>query len=145
VEVLTHLGEARKVLCNLYTFTDNTYLFTHMNFLEEKRSEIEARLKELKPLHEEYLTLQKAKEALDGVDRPKRAGAPARRGRRGRPRGSGGTAQKALAAIRQNPGIGVAELARELKMRHPNYLYRVLPQLEAQGAVRKDGKGWHAT
>ena len=38
----------------------------------------------------------------------------------------------------------MTELARELKMRHPNYLYRVLPQLEAQGAVRKDGKGWHA-
>ena len=118
-----------------------------MNFLEEKRSEIEARLKELKPLHDEYLTLQKAKEALDGVDRPKRApGAGTRRtGKRGRPRGSGGTSAKALAAIRQNPGITVTELARELKMRHPNYLYRVLPQLEAQGAVRKDGKGWHAT
>lgn len=115
-----------------------------MNFLEEKRSEIEARLKELKPLHEEYLTLQKAKEALDGVDRPKRAATGARRGRRGRPRGSGGTSAKALEVIRQNPGISVSELARELKMRHPNYLYRVLPQLESQGAVRKDGKGWHA-
>ncbi len=61
------------------------------------------------------------------------------------PRGSGGTSKKALEVIRQNPGIKVSELARELKMRHPNYLYRVLPQLEAQGAVRKDGKGWHAT
>ena len=116
-----------------------------MNFLEEKRSEIEARLKELKPLHDEYLTLQKAKQALDGVDRPKRAASTPRRGRRGRPRGSGGTSAKALAAIRQKPGITVTELARELKMRHPNYLYRVLPQLESQGAVRKDGKGWHAT
>ena len=115
-----------------------------MNFLEEKRSEIEQRLKELKPLHEEYLTLQKAKEALDGVERPRRAGSTPRRGRRGRPRGSGGTAANALEAIRQNPGITVSELARALKMRHPNYLYRVLPQLEAQGAVRKDGKGWHA-
>ena len=117
-----------------------------MNFLEEKRSEIEQRLKELKPLHDEYLTLQKAKEALDGVDRPARArpGTGTRRGRRGRPRGSGGTAAKALEVIRQNPGIGVSDLARELKMRHPNYLYRVLPQLEEQGAVRKDGKGWHA-
>ena len=117
-----------------------------MNFLEEKRSEIEQRLKELKPLHDEYLTLQKAKEALDGVERPARArpGTGARRGRRGRPRGSGGTAAKALEVIRQNPGIGVSDLARELKMRHPNYLYRVLPQLEEQGAVRKDGKGWHA-
>jgi hypothetical protein len=115
-----------------------------MNFLEEKRSEIDARLKELKPLHDEYLTLQKAKEALDGVERPRRA-TGARRGRRGRPRGSGGTAKKALEAIRKNPGITVSELARELKMRHPNYLYRVLPQLETQGAVRKEGKGWHAT
>lgn len=116
-----------------------------MNFLEQKKSEIDARLKELKPLHEEYLTLQKAREALDGVNRPKRNTAGARRGRRGRPRGSGGTSKKALDVIRQNPGIKVTELARELKMRHPNYLYRVLPQLEAQGAVRKDGKGWHAT
>ena len=114
-----------------------------MNFLEEKRSEIDSRLKELKPLYDEYLTLQKAKQALDGVDRPRRG--PSTRRRRGRPRGSGGTAAKALAAIRQNPGITVTELARELKMRHPNYLYRVLPQLEAQGAVKKDGKRWHAT
>jgi hypothetical protein len=114
-----------------------------MNFLQEKKSEIDARLKELRPLHDEYLTLQKAREALDGVDRPRCAAAP-RKGRRGRPRGSGGTSKKALEAIRQNPGITVSALARELKMRHPNYLYRVLPQLEAQGAVRKDGKGWHA-
>jgi hypothetical protein len=116
-----------------------------MNFLEEKRSEIDARLKELKPLYDEYLTLQKAKQALDGVERPRRGPSGARRGRRGRPRGSGGTSAKALKVIGENPGITVSELARQLKMRHPNYLYRVLPQLEAQGAVRKDGKGWHAT
>ena len=117
-----------------------------MNFLEQKKSEIDARLKELKPLHEEYLTLQKARSALDGVDRrPRRSATGARKGRRGRPRGSGGTSKKALEVIRQNPGIGVSDMARELKMRHPNYLYRVLPQLEAQGAVRKEGKGWHAT
>jgi hypothetical protein len=115
-----------------------------MQFLEEKRSEIDARLKELKPAYDEYLTLQKAREALAGVDRPRRAASPRRGRRRGRPRGSGGTSAKALEAIRQNPGITVAELARELKMRHPNYLYRVLPQLEAQGAVRKDGKKWSA-
>jgi hypothetical protein len=115
-----------------------------MNFLEQKKSEIDTRLKELKPLHEEYLTLQKARAALDGVDRPKRATSGRGRGRRGRPRGSGGTSKKALDVIRQNPGIKVSELARELKMRHPNYLYRVLPQLEAQGAVRKEGNGWHA-
>ena len=37
-----------------------------MQFLEQKKSEIDARLKELKPLYDEYLTLQKAREALDG-------------------------------------------------------------------------------
>ena len=114
-----------------------------MNFLEEKRSEIDARLKELKPLYDEYLTLQKAKQALDGVERPRRSASP-RKGRRGRPRGSGGTSTKALAVIRKSDGITVTELARALKMRHPNYLYRVLPQLQAQGAVRKDGKLWRA-
>jgi hypothetical protein len=115
-----------------------------MNFLEEKKSEIDARLKELKPAYDEYLTLQKARGALEGVNRPRRAASARRTRRRGRPRGSGGTAAKALDVIRKNPGITVSELARELKMRHPNYLYRVLPQLEAQGAVRKDGKSWHA-
>lgn len=114
-----------------------------MNFLEEKKSEIDARLKELRPLHDEYLTLLKAKEALGGVSRA--PAAPRRKTRAGRPRGSGGTSKKALEVIRQNPGITVANLARELRMRHPNYLYRVLPQLEAEGAVRKDGTGWHAT
>ena len=114
-----------------------------MQFLEQKKSEIDARLKELKPAYDEYLTLQKAREALAGVNRP-RAASPRRGRRRGRPRGSGGTSAKALKVIRENPGITVTELARELKMRHPNYLYRVLPQLEAQGAVRKDGKKWSA-
>jgi hypothetical protein len=115
-----------------------------MGFLEDKRKEIDERLRELKPLHEEYLTLQKAKAALEGVNGA--GAAPRKRGtrRRGRPRGSGGTAAKALEAIRQNPGIGVTDLSRELGMKHPNYLYRVLPQLEAQGAVRKEGTGWHA-
>ena len=26
---------------------------------------------------------------------------------------------------------------------HPNYLYRVLPNLAAQGLVIKKGRGWH--
>ena len=115
-----------------------------MEFLTQKRREIEERLRELEPLHQEYLTLQKAKQALDGVDQPARRSTARRRGKGGRPRGSGGTSAKALKVIRQNPGITVSELARSLKMRHPNYLYRVLPQLEEQGAVRKDGTGWHA-
>ena len=37
------------------------------DFLDEKRSEIGARLKELKPLVEEYRRLEAAAAALDGV------------------------------------------------------------------------------
>src|SRR6185503_13905481 len=93
--------------CAICTPSPITLIFLRMNFLQEKKSEIDARLKELKPLHEEYLTLQKAREALDGVDRPRRAATP-RKGRRGRPRGSGGTSKKALDVIRQKPGITVS-------------------------------------
>jgi hypothetical protein len=31
-----------------------------------------------------------------------------------------------------------------MKLKHPNYLYRLLPGLQNDGAVRKDGSGWHA-
>lgn len=113
------------------------------NFLQEKRAEIEQRLKELRPLYEEYLMLERAKEALEGVEAPARrrrtaGGTRRRRGRRG------GTQDAVLAYLRQHPGSSVREIADALGMKHPNYLYRVLPNLEEQGAVRKDGKGWSA-
>src|SRR2546423_311587 len=55
------------------------------DFLEQKKQEIAARLKELKPAVDEYHRLEGALSALGGVA----ATAPAARGRRGRPRGSG--------------------------------------------------------
>jgi hypothetical protein len=119
------------------------------DFLAEKRAEIESRLKELRPLHEEYLKLERAKAALDGVEGP----------RRGRPRGSaagsGGTRRRrrrgstrgdeALALIRQNPGATVSELARMMNISPPNYMYRVMANLQSDGAVKKQGKGYVAT
>lgn len=121
-----------------------------MDFLTQKRSEIDQRLKELKPLYDEYLTLEKAKAALDGVDgvapRGARTKATTKRGkgRRGRPSGTGGTSAKVLEVIRKNPGIGVRDISKQLRMNHPNYLYRVLPKLEKSGAIKKQGKGWKA-
>ena len=114
------------------------------NFLAEKRAEIDSRLKELRPLYEEYLMLERAKEALAGVDAPARArgggggGGRRRRGRRG------GTQDAVLAHLRQHPGASVREIADALGMKHPNYLYRILPSLQEQGAVKKEGKGWSA-
>jgi hypothetical protein len=60
------------------------------DFLDEKRREITSRLKELKPLVEEYGRLEAAAAALDGVGGSSSAAtsaAPRRRGP-GRPRGS---------------------------------------------------------
>jgi hypothetical protein len=124
------------------------------DFLTEKRQEIDNRLKELRPLYEEYLKLEKAQEALAGMDQPtRRRGRPpgstkrpaAGNGRRRRRRRSGGTrADQALEVVRQNPGISVSELGDKLGVTQKNYLYRVMANLQDDGAVRKEGRGFHA-
>ncbi len=127
------------------------------DFLDEKRKEIQARLKELKPLVEEYTRLEAAERALSGVGsngtpRSSSAAAPARRrrsggssggGRRGRPRGSGTRAVQALELVKARPGITIPELAQEMGIKQ-NYLYRVMPTLAEEGKVTKSGRGWHA-
>ena len=122
------------------------------DFLDEKRKEIQARLKELKPLVEEYTRLEAAERALSGVDsngssRAAATAAPSRRrrssGRRGRPRGSGTRAVQALELVKARPGITIPELAQEMGIKQ-NYLYRVMPTLADEGKVSKSGRGWHA-
>jgi len=127
------------------------------DFLDEKKNEIGARLKELKPLVEEYTRLQAAAAALDGVASngsgpraasPRASKAPAKRrssgasGRRGRPKGSGTRGAEALALVKASPGITIPELAAKMGIKQ-NYLYRVLPGLAEDGLVAKDGRGWH--
>jgi hypothetical protein len=124
------------------------------DFLDEKKQEIAARLKELRPLVEEYHRLEAAAAALDGVGAP--APAPtARRGRRpstpkpagsgsgrGRPKGSGTRSKQALASVTAQPGITIPELAQGMGIAQ-NYLYRVMPELQKDGLVRKEGRGWY--
>ena len=120
------------------------------DFLDEKRKEIDARLRELRPLVDEYNRLEKAAAALSGVGGAQRtAAAPRRRNsgagggnRRGRPRGSGNRAKQALELVRTRPGITISEMASAMKIQ-PNYLYRVMPTLESEGQVVKREKGWH--
>ena len=122
------------------------------DFLEEKRKEIQARLKELKPAVDEYQRLEAAERALAGVgSRPARtASAPAARrgrgggtsGRRGRPKGSGTRSIQALELVRARPGITIPELAEAMGIKQ-NYLYRVMPDLAKNGDVVKSGRGWH--
>ena len=128
------------------------------DFLDEKRKEIQARLKELKPLVEEYERLEAAELALSGVGtttrtaaapapapatRRRRRGAASSNGRRGRPRGSGTRATQAFELVKARPGITIPELAEAMGIKQ-NYLYRVMPGLAEDGKVTKSGKGWHA-
>ena len=124
------------------------------DFLEEKKREIATRLKELRPLVDEFHRLEAAQRALDGVgnDGGATATAPATRrrarrstgggtGRRGRPRGSGTRGAEALQIVTDNPGITIPEIAQKMGIQQ-NYLYRVLPGLEQDKKVRKEGRGW---
>jgi hypothetical protein len=128
------------------------------DFLEEKRREISQRLKELRPLVDEYHRLEAAERALSGVGngassstsapaarkpRRARAKAPGGTGRRGRPKGSGTRANQALELVKSRPGITIPELAEEMGIKQ-NYLYRVMPGLAEEGKVTKSGRGWHA-
>ncbi len=109
------------------------------NTVDQARTLLERRLREL---DDERRQVQAAlaglgKNARRGPGRP--PGARRRRGRRG-----GTRADQAVKIIAQNPGITVSELGRKMKLRHPNYLYRVLPDLEKEGQVKRRGKGYHA-
>jgi hypothetical protein len=125
------------------------------DFLDEKRKEIQDRLKELRPLVDEFHRLEAAERALSGVDGSPGAPAPQRRarrsagagggrgtGRRGRPKGSGTRAQEALKLVSERPGITIPELADAMGIKQ-NYLYRVMPTLADEGQVIKSGRGWH--
>jgi ribosomal protein S25 len=117
------------------------------DFLDEKRKEIDARLRELRPLVDEFTQLEKAAAALAGVGggktpkRTRRSNGGTRR-RRGRPRGSGNRAKQALELVRARPGITITELADAMGIK-ANYLYRVMPTLQKEGQVKKRDKGWH--
>jgi hypothetical protein len=62
----------------------------------------------------------------------------------GRRRGSGKRAAETLATVEQQPGITIPEIAAKIGIKQ-NYLYRVLPGMEKEKKVKKDGKGWRAT
>lgn len=120
------------------------------DFLDAKVKEIEGRLRELRPLLEEYHRLEAAAAALNGVDtvpargRVRGAGARSNGARRGRPRGARGEntrAAQAVELVRARPGVTIPELAEHMGIK-PNYLYRILPQLEEEGKVRREDKGW---
>jgi len=111
------------------------------NTVDQARALLERRLKELDDER------RKVEAALVGL------GKSATRRGPGRPRGSGtrrrrrrgGTrADQAVKLITQNPGITVSELGKKMRLKAPNYLYRVLPDLEKEGRIKRKGKGYQA-
>jgi hypothetical protein len=125
------------------------------DFLDEKRREMTARMKELAPLVSEYRRLEEAVAALDAIGAPAKrpaarkatSRAPAPGGgtrKRGRPKGSGTRRAEALAIVTANPGITVAEVAEKLGI-NQNYLYRVMPALAEEGLIVRSGRGWMAS
>jgi hypothetical protein len=107
------------------------------NTVDQARTLLERRLREL---DEER---RQVEAALAGLGQRARR-SPARPRGTGRRRSRGSTrADQAVRIIGQNPGITVSELGRKMKLNHPNYLYRVLPDLEKEGRIKRQGRGYH--
>lgn len=62
--------------------------------------------------------------------------------RRRRRRKGGTRADQAVKLVEGNPGISASEIAKSMKIK-PNYLYRVLSDLEKEGRVKKKGRQYH--
>jgi sugar-specific transcriptional regulator TrmB len=112
------------------------------NVLDEARSLIERRLKEL---DEERAKLERTLADLTGGRvgrrRPGRPRGSRTRRRRGRRRGT--RADQAVKIVSENPGITASEVAKRMRIK-PNYVYRVMGDLQKGGRVRKRGRGYVA-
>jgi Winged helix-turn-helix DNA-binding len=120
---------------------------------DDVRSRVEARMKELEPLVKEYDELRRIAAAIDTQEGQAATDGIARRTGRATPRralrasgpgrgGHGARSEEARKLIAEKPGISVAELAEKMGI-GTTYLYRLLPRLEREGALRKEGKGYH--
>jgi transposase-like protein len=124
------------------------------NVLDDARELVEKRLAEL---NEERERLERALAELGGKvtrrspGRPRgrakastraTAAAPAPSGRKRRGRRGGTRADQAVKLIEKQPGISASDVAKTMKIK-PNYLYRVLGDLEKDGRVKKDGRNYY--
>jgi predicted transcriptional regulator len=90
-------------------------------------------------------THRRGRPSSNGTARTRARSASRRNGRSAAPRSRGGNtrANQTLELVREKPGITIPEIAKAMKI-EPNYLYRVLPRLESNGQVKRDGQAWHA-
>jgi hypothetical protein len=154
---------ARPVACRP---THAGVLVSLANELTQLEEHVKTRLRELKPLVDEYSDLEAVAKRL-GIAIPEQTGAPSRPRRRRASAASGTGAAKptskpartagrsrtrtahrpagkrrddVLAAVREHPGITVRELGEQLGV-DPTSLYRVVHGLESDGLVNKAGRG----
>jgi hypothetical protein len=116
------------------------------NVLEETRAYIEERLAaiddERRKLERALAAVTDGRSGRRGPGRP-RAGGGSRSGTRQRRRRRGGTrADQAVKLVSDNPGITASDIARRMSIK-PNYLYRVMSDLEKEGRVSKRGREYH--
>lgn len=119
------------------------------NVLDEARQLVERRLADL---DEERKRLERALAELGGKATRRGPGRPrgssnkvaaGPRGPRKRRKRRGGTrADQAVKLIEDQPGIGASDVAKAMKIK-PNYMYRVLSDLEKEGRVKKDGRKYY--
>jgi hypothetical protein len=108
------------------------------NTVDQARTLLERRLRELDDERKQV------EAALAGLGKSARRGPGRARGTKTRRRRGSTRANQAVRLIKANPGITVSELGKKMKLNHPNYLYRVLPDLEKEGRIKRDGKGYAA-
>jgi sugar-specific transcriptional regulator TrmB len=125
------------------------------NVLDEARDLVQKRLADL---DEERRRLERALAELGGKatrrapGRPRgskssaakttRSAATATAPRRRRKRRGGTRADQAVGLIEKAPGISASDVAKQMKIK-PNYLYRVLGDLEKEGRVKKQGRQYY--
>ena len=126
------------------------------NVLDEARDLVQKRLAEL---DDERKRLERALAELGGKAIRRAPGRPrgsksssttstaattpaAATPRRRRKRRGGTRADQAVSLIESAPGISASDVAKQMKIK-PNYLYRVLGDLEKEGRVKKDGRQYY--
>jgi sugar-specific transcriptional regulator TrmB len=119
------------------------------NVLAEARELVQKRLADL---DEERKRLERALAELGGKATRRAPGRPrgsksssaatASTPRRRRKRRGGTRADQAVNLITKEPGISASDVAKQMKIK-PNYLYRVLGDLEKEGRVKKQGRQYH--
>lgn len=119
------------------------------NILEGMLETLQTRLARLKPLRDEAdrieATLDAVKPVMDGQaqsdeatpaqETPAPPATPRRRRRRQR---RGQRRDEFVQAVKDNPGLKVSGIAKVMGIT-PNYLYRVMPQVEDEITKRADG------